>query len=145
MGVSLVPSYDDLVVKRGLHVLLYSGDVDGIVPTLATRRWLRKLQRMKLEDSWRPWRTSDGMLAGYTETYRPVNTTHTQNTSGRAVFATVLGAGHMVPRYQPFRAFTLIQNFISDSTTRVLEPQDVKVDRQPHLVHDAEAQYIELV
>merc|ERR1712232_118232 len=100
---------------------------------------------MRLYSSWRPWRTGDGMLAGYTETYLPVGQTLDQNVSGRAAFATVLGAGHMVPRYQPFRAFTLIQKFIADSTTRVLEPQDVKVDRQPHLVHDAEAQYIELV
>merc|ERR1712125_112071 len=124
MGVSLVPSYDDLVVKRGLHVLLYSGDVDGIVPTLATRRWLRKLKRMRLYSSWRPWRTGDGMLAGYTETYLPVGQTLDQNVSGRAAFATVLGAGHMVPRYQPFRAFTLIQKFIADSKIPATKTQN---------------------
>jgi hypothetical protein len=31
-------------MEAGLRILFYSGDVDGSVPTIGTRRWIAKLQ-----------------------------------------------------------------------------------------------------
>ena len=36
-----------------------SGDVDGIVPVLGTRRWIDSL-KLPITHSWRPWYSSTG-------------------------------------------------------------------------------------
>ena len=110
---SMVPAYGALV-EGGHRLLAYSGDVDGIVPTLATRRWLEELYGNNktaaagtgADDAWRAWIGADGNLAGYTE----------RHAGGAAVFATVRNAGHMVPRFQPERAFTMAQRFLHNGT-----------------------------
>jgi len=104
--VDVAPLYAALAA-RGKRVLLYSGDVDGVVPTLATRRWLRRVAGAA-GVGWRPWFGRDGQLAGYTETF-PLNGT---TAAAKLEFATVRGAGHMVPRFQPERAFELAQRFV---------------------------------
>ena len=35
-------------------MLHYSGDTDGVVPTLGTKNWIRKLA-WPIVDKWRPW------------------------------------------------------------------------------------------
>lgn len=51
------------------------------------------------ETSWRPWRI-DNEVAGYVVGYKGL------------VFATVKGAGHMVPYYQPRRALAMFSSFL---------------------------------
>ena len=40
-------------------MLVFSGDVDGIVPTIGTRRWIAALD-LPVKHPWRPWTSSTG-------------------------------------------------------------------------------------
>lgn len=57
---------------------------------------------------WTSWKSVD-QVAGYFVGY---------NTSGgnNFAFATVKGAGHMVPQYRPPQAWTLFNSFVSGQT-----------------------------
>ena len=41
-------------LAASLRILIYSGDVDGIVPVVGTRRWTAGLG-LKTTKPWRPW------------------------------------------------------------------------------------------
>merc|ERR1712107_933038 len=88
--------------------------VDGVVPTLATRRWVRTMPNMELakNGTWHPWRTSDGELAGFMEHFVPRDQ-GAGKSAGEALFATVLGAGYMVPQFRARRAYELVRNFLN--------------------------------
>eukprot|EP00192_Tetraselmis_astigmatica_P006177 CAMPEP_0117658360 /NCGR_PEP_ID=MMETSP0804-20121206/5824_1 /TAXON_ID=1074897 /ORGANISM="Tetraselmis astigmatica, Strain CCMP880" /LENGTH=511 /DNA_ID=CAMNT_0005464879 /DNA_START=90 /DNA_END=1622 /DNA_ORIENTATION=+ len=93
---SMVPTYEKLLGK-GLQMLVYSGDIDAIVPVTGTRKWVEGLG-LEVISHYRPWISSiDGQVAGWTKTF----------TNG-LTFATVRGAGHMVPYTQPARAFDMV-------------------------------------
>lgn len=81
-------------------MLVYSGDVDAIVPVIGTRRWINKLD-LAVEDAWRPWFVR-GQVGGYVEVYDGLT------------LATVRDAGHMVPYTQPARAYHLFESFVLD-------------------------------
>ncbi|KAG2431440.1 hypothetical protein HXX76_009455 [Chlamydomonas incerta] len=95
---SMLPTYQKLLTA-GLRMLVFSGDVDGIVPVVGTRRWVASL-RLKEKSPWRPW-TAGGQVGGYVVEYAQGLT-----------FATVRGAGHMVPYVQPARAAKLAKFFL---------------------------------
>jgi GH25 family lysozyme M1 (1,4-beta-N-acetylmuramidase) len=42
----------------GYKALIYSGDTDGAVPTLGTRRWIAN-QNWNATNPWRPWVTNN--------------------------------------------------------------------------------------
>jgi pimeloyl-ACP methyl ester carboxylesterase len=96
---SMLPVYRGLL-NRGLKILVYSGDVDAIVPVIGTRRWVAGLG---LEEAvaWRPWSSETGQVGGWTVEYE-----------GGVRFATVRGAGHMVPYTQPERALAMFSRFV---------------------------------
>eukprot|EP00128_Syssomonas_multiformis_P006054 Colp12_sorted_trinity150504_noHs@6891 len=96
----MIPVYEFLL-KHNLKMLVYSGDMDGIVPTTGTRLWL-PLLNLPLKETWRPWLVSN-QVAGYVEKYEGLT------------FATVRGAGHMVPGDQPERAYALLERFLEDT------------------------------
>lgn len=57
---SMLPKYHDILRhKADLDILVFSGDVDGIVPVIGTRRWLASLQLPILQE-WRPWYSHTG-------------------------------------------------------------------------------------
>ena len=70
----------------GYKMMHYSGDTDGVVPTIGTRRWVKSLG-WKMTSDWQPW-TTDGQVSGYTISY------------GNFEFVTVHGVGHMVPQWK---------------------------------------------
>jgi serine carboxypeptidase-like clade 2 len=140
---SVVPRYTAFLAdpSHPHRVLVYSGDVDGVVPTLASRRWLATVANTDVADPWRPWMADDGQVGGWTERFahrhRPTSGDGDGDTGdhghghsvangsdrssgggghrasgGELVFATVRGAGHMVPSYQPTRAFALYRAFL---------------------------------
>ncbi|RYR79999.1 hypothetical protein Ahy_A01g004784 isoform F [Arachis hypogaea] len=76
-----------------------SGDVDSRVSVTATRYALNVL-KLPIVTPWYPW-YSENEIGGYAVQYKGL------------VFATVRGAGHMVPSWQPERAFNLILAFLS--------------------------------
>jgi serine carboxypeptidase-like clade 2 len=102
---SMLPLYPRLIAA-GLRVWIFSGDVDGIVPTSGSRAWVEGLQLRETEH-WRPWLVPDGafgpQVGGYVVGYDGLT------------FATVRGAGHMVPYTQPARAAHLFKAFVNDA------------------------------
>ncbi|XP_030532237.1 serine carboxypeptidase-like 40 [Rhodamnia argentea] len=89
-------------MSNGLRVWVFSGDTDGRVPVTSTRRSLSKMS-LPTKSPWRPWFLG-GEVGGYVQVYK-----------GDLTFATVRGAGHQVPGYQPKRALSLISHFLAGS------------------------------
>lgn len=96
----------DYLLDAGLRIMIYSGDVDGIVPTTGTRIWVEGLG-LPVKKAWTPW-LSPG----------PENLKATAQVGGYVtefdglMFATVRGAGHMVPFVQPERSILLFNAFL---------------------------------
>jgi len=80
------------------RILKYSGDTDGAVPTYGTLGWINELN-WNITEQWRPYFLG-GQVAGYIEERDGLT------------FATVHGAGHMVPQFKRPQAFYLIFNWI---------------------------------
>jgi serine carboxypeptidase-like clade 2 len=95
---SMLPVYQALF-KTNLRMLVYSGDVDAIVPYTGTREWIASLN-MTIEEPWRPWTGTSGQVGGYVTVFE------------RLTFATVRRAGHMVPWTQPQRALDMFTRFL---------------------------------
>jgi len=70
--------------QYGYKILFFSGDTDGAVPTLGTRRWISGL-KMPIKTPTAPFYTADKQVAGYLTRYDGMD------------FATIHGAGHMSP------------------------------------------------
>jgi serine carboxypeptidase-like clade 2 len=96
---SILPIYQTLL-ESGIEILVFSGDIDAIVPVTGTRTWLNMLP-LNVTESWRPW-TVDNQVGGYVTVY------------DKLTFSTVRGAGHMVPYTQPARALHLFESFINN-------------------------------
>lgn len=111
---SMLPVYQALLQQDGadaLHVIVFSGDVDAIVPVTGTRMWLDRLGvpvANGSSSSWRPWTTSVGQVGGYVTEYET-------STATNFTFVSVRNAGHMVPAAQPSRALEMFQAFIQRS------------------------------
>ncbi|KAG2482612.1 hypothetical protein HYH03_018456 [Edaphochlamys debaryana] len=102
--MALVPYYERFV-REGLRVLVYSGDHDMVVPHIGTRTWLYdKADLGGREEPLRTWRMK-GQVAGWTTRFKA---------GSRLTFATVKGAGHMVPSSKPAEMLYLLQAFLQD-------------------------------
>ena len=55
---SVLPVYEALL-KTNLRMLVFSGDVDAIVPVVGSRRWVTSLG-LPTVVTWRPWVSSTG-------------------------------------------------------------------------------------
>lgn len=89
--------YDQLL--GNIRIMVYSGDVDAIVPVTGTRAWLDQLNLTTVAP-WAPWLAPDGQVGGYVTEYDGLT------------FTTIRNAGHMVPGTQPLRAVTMFRNFL---------------------------------
>ncbi|GFP87775.1 serine carboxypeptidase-like 40 [Phtheirospermum japonicum] len=87
------------IMAHGLRVWIYSGDVDAMVPVTSTLLSIRDM-KLGVVTRWYPWNI-DGEVGGYTQVYQNLT------------FATVRGAGHEVPMYQPKRSLSLITHFVT--------------------------------
>eukprot|EP00253_Pinus_taeda_P019778 PITA_19778 len=76
-----------------------SGDQDARVPVTSTELSIDEL-KLPIHTPWYPWVNGDE-VGGYTVIYKGLT------------FATVRGAGHEVPEYQPSRALTLFKYFLN--------------------------------
>ncbi|XVE79114.1 hypothetical protein DITRI_Ditri14bG0032000 [Diplodiscus trichospermus] len=86
------------IMASGVSVWVYSGDTDGRVPVAATRYSLNIL-KLIIKTAWHAWYTNRE-VGGYVVEYEGL------------ILATVRGAGHAVPSYQPERALTLFSSFL---------------------------------
>ena len=86
------------VLRGHMRILKYSGDSDGAVPTVGTRRWIEKLN-WEIKGPYRPW-IVDNQVAGYVE-----------NRDGMD-FVTIHGVGHMAPQWKPKEVQKMITNWV---------------------------------
>lgn len=93
-----------LIFNEDLRVLIYSGDTDGCVPTIGTRKWI-KMMNMTVSDSWRHWSTSYDPkdIAGYVINY-----------SEGLTFLTIKGTGHMSIQWKRPEGFDMFRRFLKD-------------------------------
>ncbi|KAG2450264.1 hypothetical protein HYH02_004775 [Chlamydomonas schloesseri] len=110
----LVPTHVRLAGREGLRVLVYSGDHDMVVPHTGTTAWLYGRAsgggggRLGRPDGpLRPW-TYKGQVAGWTASWPGP-----EGPAGAGVrglrYASVKGAGHMVPQSRPAEALALLR------------------------------------
>ncbi|KAI8532854.1 hypothetical protein RHMOL_Rhmol11G0247000 [Rhododendron molle] len=97
---TVFPIYRRLIASGGLRILLYSGDVDAVVPVSSTRYSIEALN-LKVVKAWHPWLNAIGEVSGYEVVYNGLT------------FATVRGAGHQVPQFKPQRALALFKMFLA--------------------------------
>jgi len=95
----MMPVYRQLINSSKLNILVYSGDDDSICATLGTQQWIWNLGS-NVSKEWAEW-TVDGQVAGFLVQFQGFS------------FATVHGAGHMVPQTRPAQALALFKNFLS--------------------------------
>ena len=88
--------------QKKLKILLFSGDVDECVPYNGAEQWTRGFGYPEAQH-WRPWSVGD-VVAGYATVY---------DTPHNFTWATVRGAGHMAPLFQPVRVFNLFNRFLA--------------------------------
>ncbi len=91
-----------------LRVLIYNGDADPAVQAPGVEAWAQGLG-LDVVEAWRPWALHDNEaeVGGFVTTYA-------HNFS----FATVRGAGHMVPLYRPESAHEMIARFVHNLPLR---------------------------
>ncbi|OIT36033.1 serine carboxypeptidase-like 40 [Nicotiana attenuata] len=97
--LTIIPLLEESLAN-GVRVWIFSGDTDGRVPVTSSKRSIKAMD-LTVDKPWRSW-LYGGEVGGYIETYK-----------GGLTFATVRGAGHEVPSYQPARALSLISHFLS--------------------------------
>jgi len=101
VGNSMVPLYEFFYkAKPGVKILVYSGDLDILtVPFAFTQPCIAQMSG-KIVSPWQPWFVN-GATAGYVEVY------------DKYTYATVKGAGHETPEYQPLSSYAMVQRFIT--------------------------------
>jgi len=91
--------------KNGIRILIYSGDADFSVPYTDSEYWTSMEMGLQSTVDWRQWYFSDDegrQIAGFVTEYGPGFS-----------FATIKGAGHMVPQYAPLPAFLMFSKTLS--------------------------------
>jgi carboxypeptidase C (cathepsin A) len=82
-----------------------AGNFDLCVPVNGNEEWTSKFGTTTgggVKEAWRPW-TVDAQVQGYVTTYNG------GSKGAQFRFVTVNAAGHMVPEFQPQRAFYFLQ------------------------------------
>nr|POE74125.1 serine carboxypeptidase 24 [Quercus suber] len=102
---SMSPTYKKLFTAS-LRIWVSSGDTDAVVPVTATGLSLSHLN-LTIKTLWYPW-NEDNQVGGWTEVY------------DQLTFATVRGAGHKVPLFQPKRALILFKSFLAGNELPIL-------------------------
>jgi len=115
-NASMVPYYESIfTMKPSIHILIYSGDVDvNTVPFTYTQTCIYEFPGTQ-KSEWTPWFVN-GATAGYTESF----TTYT--------YATLRGAGHEAPQYQPLNAYHMFSRYVL--TQNLTAPEDPKWDTE---------------
>jgi len=104
---SVVPIYKFLI-ERDVRILIFSGMQDASVPYVGTETWVTNMNLKPANGTdqlWRQWNFVDGQfgtqVAGFVSEYVGLT------------FATILRAGHMVPRDAAVEAFAMFDRFMS--------------------------------
>ncbi|KAI3739150.1 hypothetical protein L2E82_29547 [Cichorium intybus] len=98
-AVTVIPLLRQFM-KYKLRVWVFSGDTDARVPITSTKYSINSM-KLAIKTKWHPW-FHQGEAGGFVQVYK-----------GDLTLATVRGAGHQVPSYQPKRALALVKHFLS--------------------------------
>jgi len=96
---TVIPIHQELL-QNGYRILIYSGDADMCVPNTGSEAWTDSLN-LPLVDDWRPWFLNN-QVGGYVRSYQGLT------------YATIKGAGHMVPQYRPPQALYFFTQFLNN-------------------------------
>jgi len=102
-SASMVPIYLNLL-KNKFRVLIYSGDTDWAVPYTGSAFWTEAMKLTPKGAQWRPWSITDQngkQVAGFVTDY-----------AEGLSYATIKGAGHMVPQFKPLPALVMFTKFL---------------------------------
>lgn len=103
--VSLLPLYPTLI--ENYRVLIYSGDADACVPHNGSEEWVRQLG-IPVKTAWHQWNVNAGgqtFTGGFVVEYA----------SNGLRYVTVKHAGHMVPQFEPEKAFVMFSNWVTNA------------------------------
>ena len=87
----------------GIRMMFYSGETDGAIPTLATKKWIEDLNYDVVQE-WTPWMHGDNQVAGWWERYDGLD------------FIIVRGVGHMAPQWAPEAVLNMVNNWMANTT-----------------------------
>lgn len=114
VNAPMMPIWQELIEGGGLNIMIYSGDDDSVCATLGSQQFVWDLgYGAKPGKAWQAWKVSDQVAGFVTDFAVP--------SLGAFRFATVHGAGHMVPATQPARSLALLQAFLA-KTEDVAKP-----------------------
>uniref|UniRef100_A0A383WG00 Carboxypeptidase n=1 Tax=Tetradesmus obliquus TaxID=3088 RepID=A0A383WG00_TETOB len=132
-GGSMLPIHKQLTRKAGLRALIYSGDHDLCVPHTGSEAWTAAIHRKKKPaaaaaaaanrkaDDFADDEAAENAAAGIVAPWQPwYSSTQPPQVAGYVVeydsgltYATVKGAGHMVPQTRPVEALDMFSRFIN--------------------------------
>jgi len=105
-NVPMMPFYQKLIEgDANLNILVYSGDDDAVCATLGSQQWIWDLG-YDVSDPWKSYKY-EGQVAGFSVAF----TSKGKKKHGFR-FATVHGAGHMVPSTRPAQSLEVIRRFL---------------------------------
>eukprot|EP01116_Phalansterium_solitarium_P018029 TRINITY_DN4614_c0_g1_i1.p1 TRINITY_DN4614_c0_g1~~TRINITY_DN4614_c0_g1_i1.p1 ORF type:complete len:496 (-),score=62.01 TRINITY_DN4614_c0_g1_i1:61-1443(-) len=95
----LRPLYQKFFDTANISILIFTGDVDSVVPSLGTEQWIASMNRPVVKN-WTSWNTKGGQIGGFVTVY------------DKLTFLTIRGAGHMVAYFQPALAFDFFSTWM---------------------------------
>jgi pimeloyl-ACP methyl ester carboxylesterase len=89
-----------VVVNAGVRVMILNGEADACVPFIDNELWTRSMNYSVVKP-WQPWLTNS-QVSGYVIEY-----------ANSFTFATIKGAGHMVPGTRPVESLAMFRKFLA--------------------------------
>ena len=89
------------LLKGKYRMMHYSGDTDGVVPTIGTIGWMEDLG-WKVTKKYSPWMAEKLIIGGYTESREDLD------------LITIHGCGHMAPQWKRQPSFVAISSWLQN-------------------------------
>lgn len=89
------------LLKGKYRMMHYSGDTDGVVPTIGTEGWMNDLG-WTVTKKHQAWLSQPKLLGGYTQSREGLD------------FITIHGCGHMAPQWKRQPSFVAIESWLQD-------------------------------
>ena len=104
-GTTTIPLFEKFK-KANLKMMLYSGNVDAVVPSLETEEYLKQIGWKVVKAKtplYNPYKSLEGWVTEY---------------ENNLVYYIVNAAGHMVPCEKPHAAYNMFNNFVNSDSAK---------------------------
>ena len=118
----------DLIKRKILKILIFSGDNDDVCATVATQEWVFRVGG-KATKLWKGWYVDDQHAGAITQF------------DNSFTFVSVHTAGHEVPAYQPIRAYYMFEMYV-DNNKEMFSSVPKSDENQQEEVLDLDMQYV---